>query len=69
MEFGTREGLYALAYFLAGPGYDRASGLGSADVANLIKNWSAAVFRPTVTTLSVSPAILYMARRRGSRRR
>jgi len=53
---GTAKGFYAESGFLAAAGYDRATGLGSVDVASLIKNWSAVVFRPTVTTLSVSPA-------------
>ena len=36
-------------------GYDRASGLGSVNVANLVNQWSSATFAPSVTTLSVNP--------------
>jgi hypothetical protein len=39
-------------------GYDLATGLGSVDVANLIKYWSSVVPTPTTTTLSVSPVSL-----------
>jgi len=44
--------------YSAGTGYDLATGLGSIDVANLIKYWSSIVFTPTTTTLSVSPTTL-----------
>ena len=39
----------------AGPGYDLATGLGSINVANLVRNWPAAVgsFEPTATTLQL----------------
>ncbi len=53
---GAAKGFSAESGFLATAGYDRASGLGTVDVANLIKNWKAVTFRPTATTLSVSPA-------------
>jgi len=36
-------------------GYDRATGLGSVNVANLVKNWSSVSFTPTATTLNLSP--------------
>ena len=39
-------------------GYDRASGLGSVNVANLVNQWTTATFAPSVTTLSVTPANL-----------
>jgi hypothetical protein len=39
----------------AGIGYDLASGLGSVDVANLIKYWTTVVPKPTTTTLSLNP--------------
>jgi len=39
-------------------GYDQATGLGSVDVANLIKYWSSVSFKPTTTTLAVSPSTL-----------
>jgi hypothetical protein len=36
-------------------GYDRASGLGSVNVTNLVNQWSSATFAPSVTTLTVNP--------------
>ena len=39
-------------------GYDLATGLGSLDVANLVKYWNAVTFTPTNTTLSISPTTL-----------
>jgi len=42
--------------YAAGPGYDLATGLGTVDVANLIKYWNATTFRATTTTLSISPS-------------
>jgi Pro-kumamolisin, activation domain/Bacterial Ig-like domain (group 3) len=36
-------------------GYDRASGLGSVNVANLVNQWSSATFAPSLTTLTVNP--------------
>lgn len=39
-------------------GYDRASGLGSVNVANLVNQWTTATFAPSMTTLSVTPANL-----------
>lgn len=36
-------------------GYDLATGLGSVNVANLVTKWSTVTFRPTTTTLSLSP--------------
>jgi trimeric autotransporter adhesin len=53
---GQINGDYAETGFAAAAGYDQASGLGTVDVANLIANWSAATFLPSVTTLSISPA-------------
>ena len=53
---GQAKGQYAEYGYAAAAGYDRASGLGTVDVANLIAGWSAATFRPTATTLSISPA-------------
>jgi hypothetical protein len=35
-------------------GYDLATGLGSVNAANLVKNWSSVSFAPTTTTLSLS---------------
>ncbi len=40
----------------SGAGYDLASGLGSVDVANLIKYWKSVTRTATTTTLSVNPA-------------
>jgi hypothetical protein len=37
-------------------GYDRATGLGSVNIANLVNQWSTATFAPSVTTLTVTPA-------------
>jgi len=42
----------------ATPGYDQATGLGSVDVANLIKYWRSVSFKPTTTTLAVTPSTL-----------
>jgi len=52
---GQAKGQYAEYGYMASAGYDRASGLGTVDVANLIANWSAATFRPTTTTLNIAP--------------
>jgi len=38
-----------------GTGYDLATGLGSLNVANLVSNWSSVAFRPSITTLALSP--------------
>jgi subtilase family serine protease len=51
-------GFYAENGYAAGTGYDLATGLGSVDVANLIKYWNTITFTPTTTTLSVSPTSL-----------
>jgi len=49
---------YAESGYAAGTGYDLATGLGSVDVANLIKYWSSLNLAPTATTFSVSPSSL-----------
>lgn len=49
-NYGTSTALYQ-----AGTGYDQASGLGSMNVANLVKQWAASTFTPTTTTLSLTP--------------
>jgi len=41
--------------YTAGAGYDLATGLGSVDVASLVKYWSTVTFIPTATTLAVNP--------------
>src|SRR5207244_11071809 len=38
-----------------GVGYDLASGLGSVNVSNLVNNCNTVIFRPTSTTLNLSP--------------
>jgi hypothetical protein len=49
------DGLYSLQNYLAGPGYDLASGLGSVDANVLVTNWNNVSFLPTTTALSLSP--------------
>jgi subtilase family serine protease len=44
-----------LSGYSAAAGYDLATGLGSVNVSNLVNNWSAVSFQPTVTTLALSP--------------
>lgn len=44
-----------LSGYSTGTGYDLATGLGSINVANLVKNWNTATFRPSVTTFSLNP--------------
>jgi len=48
-------GFYVENGYSAGVGYDQATGLGSVDVANLIKYWSSVALTPTTTTLAVNP--------------
>ncbi|MGO9273295.1 MAG: choice-of-anchor D domain-containing protein [Terriglobia bacterium] len=40
--------------WLAGPGYDLATGLGTVDATNLVNGWANVSFQPTQTTLSLS---------------
>jgi hypothetical protein len=51
-------GNYSLQNYPATPGYDLASGLGTVDVAALIANWGNVTFRPSATTLTLSPATI-----------
>jgi hypothetical protein len=44
-----------LSGYSAGAGYDFATGLGSVNVANLLSKWNTVSFRPTNTTLGLSP--------------
>jgi Pro-kumamolisin, activation domain/Bacterial Ig-like domain (group 3) len=44
-----------LAGYGTGTGYDLATGLGSLNVANLLAKWSSVAFRPSMTTLALSP--------------
>ncbi len=48
----------ANAKFPAGVGYDLATGLGSANVANLVNNWGSVSFHATSTTLTINPGTL-----------
>jgi len=41
--------------YSAGPGYDLATGLGSIDANVLVTNWNSIIFKPTTTTLALSP--------------
>jgi len=45
----------ATAKYQSTVGYDRASGLGSVNVTNLANNWNTVTFRPTSTTLTLTP--------------
>jgi subtilase family serine protease len=49
---------YPNAPYSSGVGYDQASGLGSVNVTNLVNNWNTVTFKPTVTTLSLSPTTI-----------
>jgi len=49
------DSLYSLQNYSAGVGYDLASGLGSIDAAVLVNNWNSITFKPTTTTLQISP--------------
>jgi hypothetical protein len=40
--------------YTVGTGYDLATGLGSVNVANLVKNWASVTFLPSTTTLSAT---------------
>jgi hypothetical protein len=52
---GQSKGFYAVGGYPAGTGYDRATGLGTVDVANLINDWPMVIFKPSKTTLSITP--------------
>jgi Pro-kumamolisin, activation domain/Bacterial Ig-like domain (group 3) len=47
-------GNYISNDFLAGPGFDLASGLGSVDASVLVNDWNSIAFKPTATTLQLS---------------
>jgi len=49
------DGLYSLQKYAATPGFDLASGLGSIDANMLVSNWNSITFKPTTTTLQVTP--------------
>jgi hypothetical protein len=44
----------SLPAWMTTPGYDLATGLGSVNVTNLVKQWSSVSFAPTTTTLALS---------------
>ena len=44
--------------WLATSGYDRATGLGTIDAANLVNNWTSVTFTPSKTALNLSPTTL-----------
>jgi hypothetical protein len=44
--------------YLASPGYDLATGIGSLDASALLANWNKVTFLPTTTTLQLSPTSL-----------
>lgn len=44
-----------LAGYSATVGYDMATGLGSIDAAQLVNSWSSLSYKPTATTLSITP--------------
>jgi hypothetical protein len=52
------EGLGILTGYNAGAGYDLATGLGSVNAANLVKNWAtfSTALKPSATTLTLSPS-------------
>ena len=52
----TADGFYSLQKYAAGTGYDLASGLGSVDASVLVTNWNSISFKPTATTMQVTPA-------------
>lgn len=49
------DGFYSLQRYSATPGYDLASGLGSIGANVLVTNWNSITFKPTTTTLQISP--------------
>jgi len=55
---GQTKGHYAESGYLATTGYDRATGLGTVNVTNLINDWPMVTFKPSATTLSITPATL-----------
>ena len=51
-NFGTQ--------YLAGPGYDQATGLGSVNAYNLVSQWNSVTFCATNTTLTINPTSLLL---------
>ena len=50
------DGFYSLQKYSAGVGYDLATGMGSVDASVLVNNWNSITFKPTTTTLQISPS-------------
>jgi uncharacterized protein (TIGR03437 family) len=55
---GTPDCINGSLGYSAGPGYDRASGLGSMDINNLALSWSAKPLTGTTTSLNATPATI-----------
>jgi uncharacterized protein (TIGR03437 family) len=53
---GTKDCPNGTMGFSAGPGYDQATGLGSADIYKLVTEWSARPPAATTTTVTANPA-------------
>ncbi len=52
----TSDKYYSYQKYAATTGYDLASGLGTVDVNQMITNWSKIAFKPSATTLTLSPS-------------
>ncbi len=52
------DGYYSLQGYSATTGYDLASGLGTIDVGNLIADWGKVSFKPSATTLTLTPTTI-----------
>jgi hypothetical protein len=50
------DAFYSLQEYPAAAGYDLASGLGSVDASVLVNDWNSITFKPTETTMQVTPA-------------
>jgi uncharacterized protein (TIGR03437 family) len=55
-ETGTKDCPNGTMGYSAGPGYDQATGLGSADINNLVTQWDTRPPATTTTTVTASPA-------------
>ena len=54
----ANDSYYSLQNYYAHTGYDLASGLGSVDVGALLADWNKITFKPTTTTLSLTPTTI-----------
>jgi hypothetical protein len=54
----TNDAYYSYQNYAATSGYDLASGLGTVDVNQMITNWAKITFKPSTTTLTLSPTTL-----------